>query len=72
MLDSMVRAMSNQINALVKHKKEYVFGGDKGLVSEVFMGLKMKLSSQIEGQRELRSEDSVIRGIMKSSDQDQL
>eukprot|EP00347_Sterkiella_histriomuscorum_P004463 403360366 len=72
MLDSMVRAMSNQINALVKHKKEYVFGGDKSLVSEVFMGLKMKLSSQIEGQRELRSGDSALRGIMKSSDYNQL
>lgn len=40
----MVRAMNNQINALVRHKKEYVFGGDKGLVGEVFSGLKMKLS----------------------------
>jgi len=28
----MMRTMKTQINKLVSHKKEYVFGGDKGLV----------------------------------------
>lgn len=33
------------MNQLVNHKKEYVFGGDKSLVSDVFTGLRAKLAS---------------------------
>lgn len=46
MLEQLMRTMNTQINSLVKHKKEYVFGGDKGIVTEVFAGLKMKLLQQ--------------------------
>ncbi|CDW84755.1 UNKNOWN [Stylonychia lemnae] len=45
MLDQMMRTMKTQITNLVNHKKEYVFGGDKGLVQDVFLGLKVKLSA---------------------------
>ena len=34
--------MNTQITALIRHKKEFVFGCDKQLVSEVFEGLKFQ------------------------------
>lgn len=55
MLDQMVKSMNNQINHLVKNKKEFVFGtgsnsggsgSDKTLVNEVFEGIKQRIRDQ--------------------------
>ena len=60
MLDQMMRTMKTQINNLVNHKKEYVFGGDKGLVQDVFFGLKAKLSVLSNNK------DGIIKGTIGS------
>ena len=46
----MIKSMSTQVNELVKHKKEYVFG-DKSLVQDVFAGLKMKMQMKLKAKK---------------------
>lgn len=43
MLDQMITSMQTQVKQLIRHKKDFVFGGDKSLVSEVFSGLHQRL-----------------------------